>query len=95
MQSLNVTNLTLAQIEKLSHKLPKYSMVNYCLLRKQLQQIDQSYPFYAHLAHSVHYSTGYAHGPKLSLLPDTIMRGRIIRKLKLCLPVPHNNLQPL
>ena len=41
MQSLNVTCLTLAQ----THKLPNYSMINYDLLKEQIQQIDVNYPF--------------------------------------------------
>ena len=45
MHSLNATNLTLAQHEKLSLKLPNYSKVNYDLLKKQILQSDENYPF--------------------------------------------------
>ena len=36
MQSLNVTNLTLKQLDQLTHKLPNYTVVNYDSLREQL-----------------------------------------------------------
>ena len=45
MWSLKVTNLTSAQLNKLSHKLPNYSMVNYDLLKDIIQQFDENYPF--------------------------------------------------
>ena len=34
MQSLNVTQISPEQLEKLSHKLPKYTMVNYDFIKR-------------------------------------------------------------
>ena len=45
MQSLNVTKLTIEQLEQLTHRLPNYTIVNYDSLRKQSQQIDENYPY--------------------------------------------------
>ena len=45
MWFLNVTNLQLAQIEKLSNKFPNYHMVDYDPLKEQIQQIDENYLF--------------------------------------------------
>ena len=36
MQSLNVTQLTSEQLEKLLNMLPKYTMVNYDLLKEHI-----------------------------------------------------------
>ena len=40
MQSLNVAQLLQGQLEKLSHKLPNYTMVNYDLSKQHIHQID-------------------------------------------------------
>ena len=44
MQSLNAAHSTLVQLEKLSHKLPNYVMINYDSLKEQIQQIDENFP---------------------------------------------------
>ena len=45
MQSLNVTELTPEQLEQLAHKLPKYTMVNYDSLRKEIQIMYENCPY--------------------------------------------------
>ena len=42
MQSLNVTQCTPEQLEKLLHKLFNYTVVNYDLLKEHIQQIDEN-----------------------------------------------------
>ena len=44
MKSLNVTKLTLEQLEWLTQKLPIYAKVNYDSLKEKIQQIDENYP---------------------------------------------------
>ena len=43
MQSLNVIQLTLEQLEKLSHKLPNWTTVNFEKYEDHIQQIDEIY----------------------------------------------------
>ena len=45
MQSLNITKLTMKQLECFADRLPNYMMVNYDFLREQIQQIDKNYPY--------------------------------------------------
>ena len=58
MQSLNVTQLSLAQPERLSHKLPNYSMVDYDSLKNRSNKLMKTIPFYAHLAYNTHHGAG-------------------------------------
>ena len=44
MQTLNTSELIPAQLKKHSHKLPNSTMVNYDLLKEQIQHIDENYP---------------------------------------------------
>ena len=45
MQSLNVTILTLEQLEPLTHKLANYTMLTYDSLREQIHKINEPYPY--------------------------------------------------
>ena len=43
MYVLNITKLTQKELEKLSHKLPNYTLFNYYSLKTQVQQIHDNY----------------------------------------------------
>ena len=45
MQPLNLTHLTPEQLEKLSHKLPNFTMLGYDSFKEHIQLIDAYYPY--------------------------------------------------